>query len=215
MRRRGAWHTRAEYIEGAPRVVLAAARGGSKMLPWRQRRRYEAARHSQGLQLQEDFQLIFTHRKNARHGRVQIDCGCFYGAGSALGEAEARGGPRTRARWPPRPPETRFAALTSNSAARVAVTASRRKLRRLLEMACNRYLHTPPQQGNHPDTIQSAGEHARDFAPSGKVAKPPSATRQRQFPDDLGAIWGPRYIWRRQWVSFERGRGGEAPGASL
>ena len=68
VRRRGAWHTRAEYIEGAPRVVLAAARGGSEMLPWRQRRRYEAARHSQGLQLQEDFQLIFTHRKNAPPG---------------------------------------------------------------------------------------------------------------------------------------------------
>ena len=121
-------------------------------------------------QLQEAFQLIFTHRKNASHRRVQGGCGCFNGAARAVGEAEARGGPRTRARWPPRPPEPASQHSRLIPAARLAVTASWGKLRRLLEMACNRYLHNPPQRGNHPDTVQSAGEPSRDFAPYRKGA---------------------------------------------
>ena len=118
MRRRGVLHIRGQNtLTGALRVVLAIARGGQEVraaaaaaMAAETALRGHAARPRQQ---QEAFQLIFTHRKNARHRRAQIACGCFYGAGSALGVAEARGGPSNRARWPAGPREGRFAAFTS------------------------------------------------------------------------------------------------------
>ena len=146
--------------------------------------------------------------KNASHRRVQIDCGCFYGAGSALGVAEARGGQSTRARWQAGPREGRFAIYTLFLAARLAPTYSLPIRPHLVEMACNRYLHNPPPSGNQPHELWSAGEQMRPNGQGGKGGEPPFSTWRAFLTTDLGAIWGSRYVWRWQWASFERGRGG-------
>ena len=98
-------------------------------------------------QLQEAFQLIFTHRKNASHGRVQINCGCFYGAGSALGEAEARGGPSNRARWPAGIPEGRFATFTSIMASESIRREAPGNYQASRHMHANRDGHFPQESG--------------------------------------------------------------------
>ena len=158
-------------------------------------------------------------RKNASHRRVQGGCGFFYGAGRAVGKAEARGGPSTRARWPPRAPETRFAIFTFFSAARLAPTCSLPIRPHLVEMACNRYLHNPPPSGNHSHELWSTGEQMRPNGQGGKGGEPPFSTWRAFLPADLGSIWGRRYVRRWLRASFEHGRGSggarERPGASL
>ena len=92
--------------EACLQLRVAAKRCGQlRQRPWQQRRRYKATRHRQGSckKLSSSSSRI---EKTHRHGRVQIDCGCFYGAGSALGVAEAQGGSRNRARWPAGPLES-------------------------------------------------------------------------------------------------------------